>query len=768
VWGRNLKPDGSHPLLADEAIFLAGSLCVDLIDSLGRFRRPEFGIWKLARLVKRAKSRSLSVQLASEILGVRVESLNDRFLARFDHKYKDTSVRFAVGKLITASPNPLSHLMRVVRFGSLQRRKRIRPESIARPPGPAGSIATLETWQDVDPALEVAVASPDDELDRTLHRPLTDKASGGMIVSGWSVLDAWHDSVPEVDWLDDLALEVGEVSFERADIQAGGARDQVQHAIGTPLRVPAANGAVVPKEGLRLSGQFEKTALRNWLLTLGHSQSGVRIETVADRLVDQLDAADARRVLRRANREGDLKALEMLVTSLEGAQIQPSARLLLKRLVSVYSCLKSGIPLPAIRMRPTYEADSANLLYLIHMRDPFEINGYVARSHLMLAAMRDSGAVPIAVTRLGFPRELSRHRNAIVAAEEVIDGVQTLSIADPENGLVGRSLHSYIESYADRVVDIALKYRPAAIHAASNYLNGLAAICAARRLGIPSVYEVRGLWEITRASASPQYSQSAHYTLQRRLENEVVTNADQVVVISEPLRKYVVQQGAKQECVTVVGNGVDTDRFRLANKDRGVLTKYDILDGDVVIGFVGSVVWYEGLDYVLRALKLLHDEGLRSFKFMLVGKGPELSALERLATELRISAYCVFVGAVGRSEVDAFYSAIDIVALPRRSVPVTELVPPLKQFEAMASGKAIIVSSVAALAESVVHGHTGLVVEHDNIEALASAIKQLAGNPSMRRDLGLNARAWVKEERSIGTLADRLRHIYRSLGVPLN
>ena len=75
--------------------------------------------------------------------------------------------------------------------------------------------------------------------------------------------------------------------------------------------------------------------------------------------------------------------------------------------------------------------------------------------------------------------------------------------------------------------------RAAVIHAASNHVNALPALIAARRLGLPFQYEMRGLWELTRASRQPGFKNSHNYHLGLELEGFVAAHADRVFVISE-------------------------------------------------------------------------------------------------------------------------------------------------------------------------------------------------------------------------------------------
>ena len=122
-----------------------------------------------------------------------------------------------------------------------------------------------------------------------------------------------------------------------------------------------------------------------------------------------------------------------------------------------------------------------------------------------------------------------------------------------------------------------------------------------------------------------------------------------------------------------------------------------------------------------------------------------------------------FTGRVPHEEVEAYYSLVDIAPFPRLPLPVTELVSPLKPFEAMGAGKVLITSSVQALAEIVQDGETGLIFEKDNSDDLAEKLETVILDAKLRKRLGKNANAWVKETHSWEVISRRVTKIYDKL-----
>ncbi len=121
-----------------------------------------------------------------------------------------------------------------------------------------------------------------------------------------------------------------------------------------------------------------------------------------------------------------------------------------------------------------------------------------------------------------------------------------------------------VRHLADRVVDLVQERGDVTLlHAHSPVLCGLAALRAGRELGMPVVYEVRGLWEEAMRRGSPRYR------LARAMETKLCREADAVVAISQGLRREFISRGVPQAKVHVVGNGVDLREFNpdLAPRD---------------------------------------------------------------------------------------------------------------------------------------------------------------------------------------------------------
>lgn len=402
------------------------------------------------------------------------------------------------------------------------------------------------------------------------------------------------------------------------------------------------------------------------------------------------------------------------------------------------------------------------VLYCLHNSLPWNSGGYATRTHGLLTGLRGAGFEMIGCTRPGFPEDrkdlVERVEKIGVAPEDVVEGIRYRRLEGPS--LTGEPVLDYIATCRAIWQRVIREERPSVMHAASNYLTALPAVLAARDLGVPAVYEVRGFWEVTRASREPEYAQSEHYAVLRDMEAFTATTAEQVLTLTSAMRDELIRRGVPGDKITLAPNAVDSDRFVPRARDEALARELEI-GSSPVVGYVGTFAPYEGLDDLLRAARLLIDRGV-DFKLLLVGSGAEAGKLERLVGELDLRDRVRMPGRVPHEDVERYYSLIDIAPFPRIPVPVCEMVSPMKPLEAMAMEKAVVVSSVAALAEMVEPEETGVVYEKGSESALADALARLLPDDAMRRRLGESARRWARDERSWSNTVQQVALAYQS------
>jgi glycosyltransferase involved in cell wall biosynthesis len=427
--------------------------------------------------------------------------------------------------------------------------------------------------------------------------------------------------------------------------------------------------------------------------------------------------------------------------------------------------LKNGFPLSHLNFN--FQCDNYRLqnqdpriLYVIHNSLPYKSVGYATRSHAMAQSLMKQGVQISAITRLGFPKD-EIDIDQITLYDE-IDQVTYHRLPTSTFFYNKIPLPEYLSKYTEDLLNFSIKYQPAIIHSASNFINGIASNHVAKILGIPSIYEIRGLWEITRSSKEPYFHNSDSFNMMKKMEVEAATNATIVVTLTEALKKEMIKRGIASEKIYVISNGADSERFIPLERDHDLEARLQY-QNKVVIGYIGSVLQYEGIDYILKASAILKAKGLNNFAVLIVGDGDYLENIKLLCIDLDLEDIVTFTGRVSHQEVERYYSLVDITAYPRKGELVCEMVSPLKPFEAMSMEKCVVSSDVDALKEIVNDGITGLLHKKDDIEDLARIFELLINNKFIRIQLGKTARQWIKDEKDWQILGKKFIEIYRNL-----
>jgi glycosyltransferase involved in cell wall biosynthesis len=210
-------------------------------------------------------------------------------------------------------------------------------------------------------------------------------------------------------------------------------------------------------------------------------------------------------------------------------------------------------------------------------------------------------------------------------------------------------------------------------------------------------------------------------------ERLVWRSADRVFVVTTALKDIVAAAGVDPARIIVTPNGVDLNDFPCKS--------YRARVGEAVtIGFIGFVREWHGLDSVIAGLA--RSQGEPPIRLIIVGDGPALSALERQATQLGVSHLIEFSGIQPRARVRELIERFDIALQPR----AVSYASPLKIFEYMACGRAIVAPNQPNIREILDDGDTAILFDPEDPEALWHAIRALAANPQQRERLGRAAR----------------------------
>ncbi len=268
----------------------------------------------------------------------------------------------------------------------------------------------------------------------------------------------------------------------------------------------------------------------------------------------------------------------------------------------------------------------------------------------------------------------------------------------------------------------------------------------AARQGLPSVLEVN-------APLLAEEAAHRHLALPSEAEASVrraMQSARLVCAVSPPVAEHARQMGATD--AIVVPNAVDPERF----PSRGPRPARPF-----TVGFLGSLKPWHGLPTLIEAFASLRAQ-VPEARLLIVGDGPERSAIETRLAELGCLDASEITGLIPAAEVPAALSRMDVGAAPY-GASERFYFSPLKIYEYMAASLPVVTSRTGHLAELVAHGRTGLIVPPEDAAALADALVGLATDLARAQGLGAAARARVLSNHTWEKVAARvLSHLQAS------
>lgn len=399
---------------------------------------------------------------------------------------------------------------------------------------------------------------------------------------------------------------------------------------------------------------------------------------------------------------------------------------------------------------PIMSSSNRRVLHVLTNSLPYTNSGYTLRSHSVLRAQQEVGIDVRAVTRLGYPVLVGKLPCSMTQTVDDITYERLVPATYPS------SLLQRDELATQMLVKRARELGATILHTTTDFKNALVVSHAAQELEIPWVYEIRGELESTWLSKQPaqlqdEAARSEFYRLAREQETASAKAASAVVTLSEIVKEQFIARGVDSHKIHVIPNAIDEKHLELDVDRTSVRTELGLPSARLV-GTVTSVVDYEGLETLLRAIEHLPgDVGV-----LIVGEGTARPELEELARELGFADRVHFAGRQPQEDIWKWYSALDVFVVPRRDLEVCRVVTPIKALMAQALGLPVVASDLPALRE--VTGERARFVVPEDPPALAEGITESLENETAgRSDLEwLRSRTWQANAQRYRDLYDQL------------
>lgn len=284
-----------------------------------------------------------------------------------------------------------------------------------------------------------------------------------------------------------------------------------------------------------------------------------------------------------------------------------------------------------------------------------------------------------------------------------------------------------------------------------NFYGRLAvALCKERRFLVTSVHS--HIADELKGKATFGLRDRFLWVRERLTRNRV----DHFICVSEKLGKLLLVNGIYPSKITVIENGVELPDLRITGDyNRLVREEFSIQDDEILVATIGRLVPVKNHTLFLKAAR----EVARikpNVKFIVVGDGILLNSLRAKVTDWDLDDRVIFAG--WRNDVQRLLCATDIYVICSLVEGLN-----LSVLEAMACGVPVVGTDVKGVSDIVLDHETGILTPSNNVDALASAIVELAGNTVLAKKMGASGRQLIEDRYSVRTMVDNTACIYREL-----
>jgi glycosyltransferase involved in cell wall biosynthesis len=229
-----------------------------------------------------------------------------------------------------------------------------------------------------------------------------------------------------------------------------------------------------------------------------------------------------------------------------------------------------------------------------------------------------------------------------------------------------------------------------------------------------------------------------------------LSGADKILSTSQVMRDELKKYTDKK--VEVTPFGIDINMFK-------PICKTYVSDKPIVIGTVKSLEEIYGIQYLIKAFKIIKDKYPdNNIKLLIIGEGSYETELKNLCSKLEVENDVEFTGKKEYEKLEEYYNKLDIAVFLSKSESFGVAV-----LEASACEKPVVVSNVGGLPEVVEDNVTGFIVEKENPDDAAASMEKLIFNENLRKEMGSNGRKRVEQFYNWNNNVDQMIKIYENI-----
>ena len=249
------------------------------------------------------------------------------------------------------------------------------------------------------------------------------------------------------------------------------------------------------------------------------------------------------------------------------------------------------------------------------------------------------------------------------------------------------------------------------------------------------------------------YGAILYFKFLESLELFFLKYCDAVVAVTPLIKQYLIENGINGNKIHVIENGANTDMFKPMSKS-DAQNEVGLDQEQQYVCFVGNLVPWQGLEYLVNAAPFVLEK--INVKFLVVGDGIMREQLVKMVNDLDLDKNFIFVGAIPYENVPKYINASDVCVAPFIRARNEKIgLSPLKIYEYLACGKAVIASDITGVSDLLQNSGGGIVVTPEHSGELAKSIVHLLQNDELSVKMGINGRNYVVENNSWASIAKK-------------
>ncbi|RQV98164.1 glycosyltransferase WbuB [bacterium] len=271
------------------------------------------------------------------------------------------------------------------------------------------------------------------------------------------------------------------------------------------------------------------------------------------------------------------------------------------------------------------------------------------------------------------------------------------------------------------------------------YLFSSFLLCKVKRIPLIIEADAPGRYEIK--TFCPEFRQMER--LAKWIENKNLNGANISICVSHEMRKYFIREGTRPEKIVVVSNGADIQHFSPDIRHDDIIQEYGLQD-KIVIGFSGSFSAWHGVENLMKVMGHVLTQYSDS-AFLLIGQGGAMrQQLNQWISQNKFQTRVILIDYVDYDRIPAYLACMDICLALYPNLSFFYF-SPVKVYEYMASGKAVVATRIGQIEEIIQHRENGMLCNPEHHDDMIHILEELIENPSLRSKLGRSARKSVEQ-----------------------